>query len=223
MKTNFKYLILSAFVLILATACGPNLRSPGNFFLRQKAPNLQAFKDALKKLKPELKQKGFLAYSLHRDLGDRQTYILTLKCVDLRQGEEFLRSPAFREPLGAAGVGEPALWSGLDVRARTYENQPSMTGGIVIAANCVKDYPFWQKCFDAEGGHHHADRGYVPSHYSIHHLPGKPDWALVVHEASDVRKAPAFMTSPAMKGVMESTGVVQIEIWYGVNLEQGIF
>jgi hypothetical protein len=47
--------------------------------------------------------------------------------------------------------------------------------------------------------------------------------AIVVHEASDVSKAPQFMTSDHMNGEMESTGVVGLEIWYGINIEEGTF
>ncbi|HEY5039464.1 MAG TPA: hypothetical protein VIJ93_10365, partial [bacterium] len=122
-----------------------------------------------------------------------------------------------------AGVGLPVIWAGADVRERKYENQPKMTGGIVIANNQVRSYDFWKACFDAEGHHNHAGRDYIPSNYSIHHLAGKPDTVLVVHEASDITKAPVFMTSDAMKGVMEASGVTGIEIWYGINLEEGTF
>ena len=198
------------------------MNKPGTLFIRQQICDVNDFKRSF--LVPtQLKAQSFLAYSLHRDLKDPKTYILTLKCSNLRKAISYIQTSDFHVTCVGAGLGIPVIWAGLDVRDRKYGNNPKMKGGIVIAHNAVKDYPFWQKCFDAEGGHHHADRGYTPSNYSIHYMPGNPEVAIVVHEASDVTKAPAFMTSPAMKGVMDSTGVTAIDIWYGVNLEEGIF
>jgi len=121
-----------------------------------------------------------------------------------------------------AGGRIPQVWWGLDEVGRTYRDLPEQGGGIVIARNEVRDYPFWLKCFKAQN-HNHEGRKYKNSDYSVHYLPGKPAVAIVVHEASDVSKAPQFMTSDHMNGEMESTGVVGLEIWYGVNIEEGVF
>ena len=117
------------------------------------------------------------------------------------------------------------VWYGLDSKERKYTDQPKMTGGIVIAHNEVRDYKFWLDCFYKEDGgkHNHPGRKYKNSNYSIHHLPGEPEVAIVAHEASDVSKAPVFMTSDPMNGEMEATGVIGLEIWYGINLEEGLF
>jgi len=214
-------------VLILAAGCGvfkpPFPEVPGNLFIRQQICDIDDFKKAYLNPPQKLKDQSFTAYSLHRDLKDPKTYILTLKCTNLRKAVGYIQSSDFHTACVGAGVGIPVIWCGVDVRERKYENRPKISGGIVIANNQVKDFGFWKACFDAEGGHHHADRGYEASHYSIHHLAGKPDQVIVVHEASDVSKAAAFMTSPAMKGVMEASGVTGIDIWYGINLEEGTF
>jgi len=172
-----------------------------------------------------LKSHGFSAFSLHRDLKDSHMMIETLKCSDLEKGVEFVRSPEFMSAMDKADVQIPMVWYGLDTTERQYTNQPKMTGGIVIARNEVRDYKFWLDCFYKEDGgkHNHPGRQYKNTHYSIHHLPGNPEVAIVVHEASDVSKAPAFMASDAMKGEMEATSVIGLEIWYGINLEEGLF
>ncbi len=170
-----------------------------------------------------MKTHGFSAYSLHRDLKDPHALILTLKCSNLQEAVAFIQSVDFKTAMDQAGVKNSVLWDGLDVIERKYEDRLNGTGGIVIARNEVRSYDFWKACFDAEGHHNHPGRGYKPSRYSIHHLPGKTAVVLVAHKASDVAKAPAFMTSPAMKGVMEASGVTGIEIWYGIEIEEGLF
>jgi hypothetical protein len=199
------------------------MEAPGNLFIREKVGDINSFQAAFQGQRSSLKGHGFLAYSLHRDLADSSFLILTLKCSNLNEALAFVDSADFTASMNKAGVENPVIWDGLDVAGRKYANQDKMSGGIVIAHNEVRSYDFWKSCFDAEGLHHHPGRSYQPSNYSIHYLPGKPEVALVVHEASNPTKAPAFMTSSAMKGVMEASGVTGIEIWYGVNIEEGVF
>lgn len=226
-KMNY-YIRFGCFALLCAvSACrGPSIsysENPGNLFIREKVSDFDGFKSSILGQRQNLKANGISAYSLHRDLYELDMLIVTFKCSDLKRGVGFVQSDSFGKVMEKAGVKGTVLWAGVDVVERKYENLPKMTGGIVIANNQVRSYNFWKTCFDAEGGHKHADRGYIPSHYSIHHQTGKPDVVLVVHEASDVAKAPIFMTSDAMKGVMEATGVTKIEIWYGINLEEENF
>lgn len=214
--------------LFFASGCahsGLSLAGPGTIFLRQKSMNFKALEEAFLAEGKNFKSHGFSAYSLHRDLTDRQTMIATLQCSDLEEGVDFVRSPVFMAAMDKAGGRIPRVWFGLDSTERKYADQPAMTGGIVIARNEVRDYPFWLDCFYKEDGgkHNHPGRKYKNSNYSIHRLPGKPGVAIVVHEASDVTKAPAFMTSDGMNGEMESTGVLGLEIWYGLNLREGFF
>lgn len=222
MRKSFLALLLlfGVFNIQLATASESN--SSGNIFIREKATDLKSFRDVFLGQKDNLKTHGISAYSLHRDLKDSKTFILTLKCSDLEKGVDFVRSQEFMTAMDKAGARIPMIWYGLDTDERKYTDQPKMTGGIVIAINQVRDYDFWLKCFKSES-HNHPGRKYKNSDYSIHHLPGKPAVAIVVHEASDVSKAPIFMTSDPMNGEMEATGVVGLEIWYGTNIEEGVF
>src|ERR1700677_2965145 len=229
MKSYFLKLTLLVFsFLTFATACKSDslsLNAPGTVFIRQKAKDIKTFREVFLGQKENLKTHGFSAYSLHRDLKDSRTIIVTLKCSNLEKDVEFIRSPEFISALDKADTQIPMIWCGLDRTERQYSDQPKMTGGIVIARNEVRDYKFWLDCFYKEDGgkHNHPGRQYKNSHYSIHPLPGNPEVAIVVHEASDVTKAPSFMVSDAMKGEMEATGVIGLEIWYGINLEEGIF
>jgi hypothetical protein len=194
----------------------------GTVFVREKAADVKVFRETFLGQSQNLKSHGFLAYSLHRDLKDKTTLILTLKCSDLEKGVDFIRSAEFMAAMDKAGTRIPQIWYGQDTQEREYTSQPKMTGGIVIARNEVRDYDFWLKCFRAQN-HAHEGRQYKNSGYSIHHLESKPAVAIVVHEASEVSKAPIFMTSDHMNGEMESTGVVGLEIWYGINIEEGTF
>ncbi|HUO56750.1 MAG TPA: hypothetical protein VMV05_01095 [bacterium] len=196
---------------------------PGNLFIHEKTSGFEPFKAAFNAQKENLKSHGFSAYSLHRDLKDSRSFILTLKCSNLKSAVDFIQSPAFQSAMRKGGVKESVLWEGLDAKGRAYADRLHPKGGIVIARNEVKSYKFWKQCFDAEGKHQHANRGYQASRYSIHYLLANPEVAYVVHEASDVSKAPAFMTSDHMKGIMEATGVTRIDIWYGINVEEGLF
>jgi hypothetical protein len=227
MKKRFSSLFFS--FLLCSTAYSwsnsSTLNAPGTVFIRQKVADFKTFRQVFLDQKQNLKDHSFSAYSLHRDLNDPLTYILTLQCSDLGKGVDFVRSADFMSAMDKAGGKIPMVWYGLDSKERKYTDQPKMTGGIVIARNEVRDYKFWLDCFYKEDGgkHNHPGRKYKNSNYSIHHLPGEPEVAIVVHEASDVTKAPVFMTSDPMNGEMEATGVIGLEIWYGINLEEGIF
>jgi hypothetical protein len=199
------------------------LDSSGNIFVRQMATSLKLYREAFLGQKQALKAHGFEAYSLHRDLKVPHVFILTLQCSDLAEGVSFIRSPEYMAALmNKAGARIPMIWYGLDTVERKYTDQSHMTGGTVMAFNQVRDYPFWLKCFQSEN-HHHPGRKYKASDYSINHLPGDPAVAIVVHEASNITYAPAFMTSEPLYSEMESTGVVGLEIWYGINVEEGTF
>ncbi|HUO58365.1 MAG TPA: hypothetical protein VMV05_09360 [bacterium] len=224
-STVFAAIFMTAFFSFGCRNGSFSLEAPGTIFIRQKAPDPKAYLRAFRTEGPNLKAHGFSAYSLHRDLNDRETFIITLKCDRLGEGVDFVRSPEFMASVDKADAQIPMVWYGLDTTERKYTQQPQMTGGIVIARNEVRDYKFWLDCFYKEDGgkHNHPGRKYKNSNYSIHHLPGKPEIAIVVHEASDVSKAPAFMRSEPMKGEMESTGVMGLDIWYGVNMQEGLF
>jgi len=230
MKIHFlkSKIVLGIFLFGFAALCRADsngLNAPGEVFIRQKVKTIDLFRRVFLAQSQNLKAHGFTAYSLHRDLKDSRTIIVTLKCIDLGESVEFVRSSDFMSALDKADTQIPIVWYGLDTTERKYTAQPKMTGGIVIARNEVRDYKFWLDCFYKEDGgkHNHPGRHYKNSNYSIHHLSGDTAVAIVAHEASDVTKAPAFMTSDAMRGEMEATGVIGLEIWYGINLEEGLF
>lgn len=206
-------------------AGGPAVTSQGTVFIREKVKDTKVFRDLLRGQLINLKSHGFSAYSLHQDLMDPQTFILTLKCSNVKKGVDFIRSPEYMAVFDRAGARIPMIWYGADVAERKYTDRSKMTGGIVIARNEVRDFGFWKTCFYKEDGgkHNHPGRKYKNSNYSIHYLAGKPEVAIVVHEASDVSKAPDFMISDPMVGEMEATGVIGLEIWYGKNLEERTF
>lgn len=221
----FVLMILSVWLGIGCGRFDSSLNSPGTVFIHQKAGDFKAFRSAFLAQAQNLKAHGFTAYSLHRDLYDPNTYILVLQCSDLGDGVSFIRSPEYIAGIDKSEARIPTIWYGLDHNPRQFAAQPQMTGGIVIARNEIRDYAFWLKCFYAEDGgkHNHPGRKYKNSNYSIHHLLGDPAVAIVAHDASDVSKAPSFMVSDPMKYEMESTGVTGLEIWYGINLEEGFF
>lgn len=217
-----KSFTLFTFLLFTSISLAGSLNGPGNIFIRQKAEKRVDYLMAFLNQAAALKAHGITGYSFHQDLKDKNTYILCVKAADLEKGLNFVQSPEFHSAMDKAGARIPQVWWGLDEVVRTYRDLPEEGGGIVIARNEVRDYPFWLKCFKSQN-HNHEGRQYKNSDYSVHYLSGKPAVAIVVHEASDVSKAPPFMTSDHLNGEMESTGVVGLEIWYGVNIEEGIF
>ncbi|HVM33700.1 MAG TPA: hypothetical protein VMU88_11240 [bacterium] len=228
MFPKFIWPLLLAVVTLGGFGCGPqaSLRSPGTLFLRQPVDSYKTFHEAFLAQAPRLKQQGFWAYSLHQDLSNPKAILLTLACSDLQKGLDFVRSDYFLNAMNKAGAGVPSVWWGLDLTARVYRPEPHMKGGIVVARNEVRSLAFWKKGFDAEGPHNHAGRHYVASNRSVHAWPAKgegPAVVIVAHQASDVRMAPAFMDSPSMRGEMEALGVTGLELWYGKNIEQGLF
>ncbi|HTA76569.1 MAG TPA: hypothetical protein VK791_05380 [bacterium] len=235
MKVQFLKSALLGFAMlaVVSTSWCASLDAAGTVFIRQHTKSIKTYREVFLAQAQNLKVHGFTAYSLHRDLKDSHVVIVTLKCLDLEEGVHFIRSAEFMSAMDKADVQIPVVWYGVDLTnwgtlkldQRQYSNQPEMTGGIVIARNEVRDYKFWLDCFYKEDGgkHNHPGRKYKNSNYTIHHLPGDPEVAIVAHEASDVSKAPVFMASEAMKGEMEATGVIGLEIWYGINLEEGLF
>jgi len=212
--------------VLLQAGCAKSLpHTSGELFVRMTVVDPVAWRKGFHSIEDLLKSQGFLAYSLHQDLKDPQGLLVTLKCRDLLKGYRFVSGGNLQDLPTA--VGKPTLWAGTDVQERSYLPGMSKGGpGIVIVRHQVKDFDFWYKGYQhASGGtHHHPDRGYTPSRRSVHRVPGEPAAALVVHAASKVSKAPAFMETQNMRDRMEAGGVIGTpEIWYGTDIEEGLF
>lgn len=213
----------------------PPADSQGTLFIREKPADVKTFQTAFQNLRADFKANGFLAYSLHTDLQDPSFIILTLQCSNLAKGLAFLKTDVYKTAMKTTGVKDAVVWSGADITPRVYGDLPPKPAGVVIARNDLKSYDYWKAVFDAEhnpahGGKnpnkeegYHEKRDYTASHYSIHRGLEKNDVAYVMHEASDVSKAPEFMTSAPMKAMQEPLGIKRFTVWYGVNLEQGTF
>lgn len=213
----------------------PSPDSQGMIFIHEKIGDEKTFMTAFKDLREDFRSNGFLAYSLHRDLKNRSCLILTMQCARLSQGLAYLKTARYKNAMKKGGAKDPIVWSGADLTPRQYGELPPAPAGIVIARNELVSFVYWKAFYDAEhdpahGGKnknkqsgYHPERHYTASHYSIHRGLGKPDVTYVVHEASDVSKAPEFMNSPPMKAMKNPLGIKGFHVWYGYNLEQGIF
>lgn len=218
-----------------ADSPSPSPDSPGNIFIRQKAADAKAYQKAVQGLREDFKANGFSAWSLHRDLRNPGLLILTLKCSNLQKGLGFVKSADYRDAMKKSGVQGMTVWSGADVQARTYKKMAKKPAGVVIAFNQLRSYDYWFAFYNAEhdkkhggenkneGEHYHAERPYKAGNYSIHRGLGKPDSVIVMHEASDVSKAPSFMTAPPMVITQKPAGITRFEVWYGYNLDEGTF
>lgn len=198
---------------------------PGTLFIRQQICDLNDFKTGFFKRGNDLKGHGFLAYSFHRDPQDPKTYILSFKCQDLERAVEFIRSSNFYFSCVGAGLGQPLLWAGLDVVSLPYPKLTPLAGGIAVARYEIRDFEAWKRGWDAEYGGY-SDRPKPeggPQALSFHRLKGKPEAVIVVYEAPDIHKARAFLESGAERNAMETTGVTRRVLWFGTNLEEGIF
>lgn len=225
---RFPSLLLAVLLFFGCAPPSPYPETPGNIFLRQRVDDLEGWRSALSGQRKMLVEKGFLGHSLHQDLQEPEHIILTLKCSDLRKGVQFIGSSGFSNGLViTGGMWTPAIRAGVDVMERSYDGkQDKAPAGIVIVNHKVKDFGFWMEGFkhSTGGTHRHEGRKYKPSNRSVHRVPGNPEAALVIHEASDIRKAPEFMTNPGLRGAMEAGGVIgEPEIWYGVNVEEAVY
>ena len=172
MKKKFLFPFLALGFIFSSLGCQKeSLHSPGTLFLRQSVDHYKVFHAAFLAQSQNLKEQGFLAYSLHQDASDPKRVLLTLKCSDLEKGLTFVQSDYFLNAMNKAGCGIPDIWMGLDISGRVYQTGANRTGGIVIARNEVRSYEFWKKGFDAEGPHHHANRRYTASNRSVHYWP----------------------------------------------------
>src|ERR1700692_2181842 len=97
MKLLFRWVCLS--LLCVTFSCGRFSSSypevPGNLFIRQQICDLNDFKKTFLNPAQNLKAQGFSAFSLHRDLKDPKTYILTLKCDNLKKAVNYIKSSNF--------------------------------------------------------------------------------------------------------------------------------
>ncbi len=238
---NLYLLVFGLLLFSIFQACSaagsppPSSDSQGTIFIHEKISDQDSFQSAFKNLKDAFQSAGFLAYSLHRDLQNPSYMILTLQCSNLDKGQAFIKGENYRSTMKKAGIKDILVWSGADITPRIYGDLAPKPAGIVIARNDLKSYDYWKAVFDQEhnpahggknpnkGEGYHEKRGYQASHYSIHRGLGKADVAYVVHEASDVSKAPEFMTSAPMKAMKGPLGIKKFAVWYGINLEQGLF
>jgi len=213
----------------------PSPDSPGCIFIRERSQGLPAFLKAFEGQKASLKATGFNHYSLHEDIQDPRVLILVLGCSSLEKGLAYLESPAYRDFLTQAGAREVKHWSGVDVLPRDFGRQAPKPAGMVIAWGTLKSFDRWKAFFDSEhdpahggknpsaGKGYHPNRDYTASSYSIHRGLGKPDSAIVAHQASDIRKAPEFMRTIPMENIRKPMGLLKMEVWFGYNLESGDF
>lgn len=183
--------------------------TPGNLFIRQQICDVAYFKKTFLTPSEKLKAQGFLAYSLHRDLNDPKTYLITLKCSDLKKAVDYIESSNFHTICVGAGLGTPLLWAGTDMIERKYKNLTRMTGGIVITRLELSSYETWKSRFDQK-----KDLSIQPGSESLHRLSEKSETVLLVYETSSA--------SPASESG-KAEGVTSQQVWIGVNLEEGVF
>jgi hypothetical protein len=189
--------------------------TPGTIFIRQQICDIDFFKQKfLLNPRNHLKDKGFTAYSLHRDLTDPKTYLIILRCQNLKKGVDFIQSAGLHAICVGAGLGLPLLWAGEDVKPREYENRPQMTGGIVIIRNQFKDGINGKSLADAEG------KG---GQEGLYRLLGNPGLLIVTDEFYDAAQIPNFVDSANLNGGVGAAGIIKREIWSGINLEEGLF
>ena|GEM_PF-1196992 len=232
----FTTLLWGTIQYCLATSTPPPAAdSQGTLFIREKTADVKTFQSSFLNLRNDFKTNGFLAYSLHADLQDPSFLILTLQCSNLAKGLAFLKTEVYKTAMKTTGVKDAVVWCGGDITPRKYDDLPPKPAGIVIARNDVRSYDYWKAMFDQEhnpqhGGNnankgegYHEKRDYLPSHYSFHRGLEKHDVVYVVHQASDVSKAPFFMTSQPMRAMQGPLGIQKFTVWYGVNIEQGVF
>jgi hypothetical protein len=207
------------FLFLVSLSCksfGPAYPdAPGTIFVRQQICDIDYFKKVFFDPQKNLRAEGFTAYSIHRSLEDPKGYLLVFQCSDLKRAVKYVQSSHFHSICVGSGLGVPLMWAGVDVVRRKYVNQNPMTGGIVIERNEVKDYDFWKKWFDSANG--------MTGNYSIHDLKGMPEVVIVAQEVPDVFAARTLMNSDGMRNALEAAGVTKQEIWYGINLEEGVF
>lgn len=67
------------------------------------------------------KEKGVTAASVHRDVNDPDTVIVTHQFKDMNAATEFVNSEELKSAMGNAGVsGPPEFWFGEDVEQTPY-------------------------------------------------------------------------------------------------------
>jgi hypothetical protein len=230
--------LLSVGGLMAAPECrgaepASNPNKPGCVFLREHISDPDNFLILFGSKKETLKAKGFTHYSLHEAIEDPKTMILVLRCSDLATGLAYLNKADWQETFKNAGVTEIQRWSGTEVLPRDFSSLPPKPAGLVIAWGSLKSFDKWKKFFESEhdpghggknksaGQGYHPVRKYEASHYSISRGLGSPESAIVCHQASDITRAPEFMKSIPMENLKEPMGILQMEVWYGYNLQGG--
>lgn len=146
---------------------------------------------------------GLHNFVVSRGLQDPNMVMIALHMDDTVQAKEFAMSPDLKTTMQKAGVtGAPTVTYTQTVWRDTATN--TVTDRIIMFHR-VKDWDTFKKVFDSNK-QVRMDAGI--SDRAVGHVVGDPTMVSIVLAVNDMKKAEAFMGSPALKEKMAAAGVV---------------
>lgn len=147
---------------------------------------------------------GMSKLAVCRDMDNPNKVYVFNKIADVQKAKDFAVDPKLKEAMQKGGVtGAPAM---LYVDVVKYEESPAEFKGRVRIGHKVKDFDAWLKAYDAEGKETRAANGLVDR--AVSRNIEDPSMIYVTFAISDLTKAKARLTDPALKKIMTDAGVI---------------
>jgi len=147
---------------------------------------------------------GFTFISVEREADKPDNIKVVLMASDMAKAKTFAADPALKEGMDKAGVNSKPEMKYWKIIRFNPANQ-KLNGTRVEIVHKVKDFDIWLKGFDAEGPATRSANG-----MNDLALGRGMDDANIVHivfEVTDISKAKARLTDPALKKIMKDAGV----------------
>jgi hypothetical protein len=198
------------FLVLAAPACQFQTTypdKPGTLFIRQQICDLNDFKRGFFSDKNDLKKHGFLAYRFYRDIKDPKTYLIFLKCENLKQAERFIQNSNFYIACVGAGLGSSETWAGEEVG----DSKGGYPAGneMVLLRYELKDLTAWKKTWGDE------------VKCKLYQLHGYPEVVIAACEMPRAGQHQLFLEK--LKNQMNVDNAIRLDYWIGTFLEEGTF
>lgn len=129
--------------------------------------------------------------------------VVAFRVADLQKAKDFVADPRLKDVMEKNGViSKPAINYYHVIR-----NNPDAKGKQwVLVTHKVKDFDAWLKGFDAEGTATRATFGLTD--VAVARGVDDPNLVHIVFDITDMAKAKARLSDPALKKIMEEAGVI---------------
>jgi len=147
---------------------------------------------------------GLTKMAVSRDMENPNKVSIFLKIADLQKAKDFAASPNLKETMQKLGVtSKPEI---IYVDIVRFEDTPAEYKDRIRVAHEVKDFDTWLKVYDTEGKETRLANGLIDR--ALSRSLDNPNMIFITFAISDMAKAKARLTDPALKKIMTDAGVI---------------